>query len=89
MLERARVVGVAAGERSYHIFYQMLSSPHLRQQWALPPAAECRYLHAGTVATIDTSDARGDPPPPWNPSGAHEVSHPPSPIGTLWDWKAP
>ena len=49
-----------AGERSYHIFYQLLTETALTTRWKLPTAKELRCLsHKGEVATLQgVSDAK-------------------------------
>ena len=54
VLGSSRVVEVAAGERNYHIFYQMLTDEAIRKLHGLPLPAELSYLsNEGKVATIE------------------------------------
>nr|XP_025614825.1 myosin-2 isoform X2 [Arachis hypogaea] len=55
LLEKSRVVQLANGERSYHIFYQLCAgaSPDLRDRLKLRTASEYRYLNQSDCMTID------------------------------------
>ena len=45
---------VSAGERNYHIFYQLLTDDAIRQKWSLPTPDKLSYLSCeGQVATIE------------------------------------
>ena len=65
LLERSRVVRVAAGERSYHIFYQLLAGADKRTRKALhldgTSPSSFRYLAtpgaATTLSGVDDGDA--------------------------------
>ncbi|XLU68324.1 hypothetical protein S245_027377, partial [Arachis hypogaea] len=52
---QSRVVQLANGERSYHIFYQLCAgaSPDLRDRLKLRTASEYRYLNQSDCMTID------------------------------------
>ncbi|KAK3247787.1 hypothetical protein CYMTET_42720, partial [Cymbomonas tetramitiformis] len=59
LLERMRVVQQAPGERSYHIFYQMLAAvkdPELVKQLGLLPPKQYRYLYYGEVNVEGVDD---------------------------------
>jgi myosin heavy subunit len=60
LLEKSRIVQVAASERSYHIFYQLLAGlgPDHRQALGLNKAAAFHYLaQSGTTEIPGVSDA--------------------------------
>ena len=45
---------MSAGERNYHIFYQLLTDDSIREKWNLPTADKLSYLSCeGQVATIE------------------------------------
>ncbi|KAF7822772.1 myosin-2 isoform X1 [Senna tora] len=58
LLEKSRVVQLASGERSYHIFYQLCagSSPDLKERLNLKAANEYKYLNQSDCMTIDGVD---------------------------------
>ncbi|XP_019443992.1 PREDICTED: myosin-2-like isoform X2 [Lupinus angustifolius] len=58
LLEKSRVVQLANGERSYHIFYQLCagSSADLRERLNLRVASEYKYLNQSDCMTIDGVD---------------------------------
>ncbi|XP_052177405.1 myosin-2 [Diospyros lotus] len=61
LLEKSRVVQLADGERSYHIFYQLCAgaSPGLKDRLNLRPASEFTYLgQSGCSAIADVDDAQ-------------------------------
>lgn len=61
LLEKSRVVQLARGERSYHIFYQLCSgaSSALKDKLNLKPASEYKYLNQSDCLTInDVDDAQ-------------------------------
>ncbi|XP_061348341.1 myosin-2-like [Gastrolobium bilobum] len=55
LLEKSRVVQLASGERSYHIFYQLCAgaSPDLKERLNLRVASEYKYLNQSDCMTID------------------------------------
>ncbi|KAI9093230.1 hypothetical protein K1719_027244 [Acacia pycnantha] len=55
LLEKSRVVQLASGERSYHIFYQLCagSSPDLKERLNLKAASEYKYLNQSDCMAID------------------------------------
>ncbi|WJX73410.1 Myosin-2, variant 3 [Trifolium repens] len=55
---QSRVVQLADGERSYHIFYQLCagSSPHLKERLNLRAASEYKYLNQSDCMAIDGVD---------------------------------
>ncbi|XP_071907469.1 myosin-2-like isoform X3 [Coffea arabica] len=60
LLEKSRVVQLARGERSYHIFYQLCAGapPSLRERLKLKEAKEYNYLNqSGCLAIHDVVDA--------------------------------
>ena len=79
LLERSRVVEVSAGERNYHIFYQMLTDERIRAKWNLPPPTELTYLSSDGQVRM-----RGRPPALGARRGARGVradwAAPPSPL---------
>ncbi|KAI4333727.1 hypothetical protein L6164_018498 [Bauhinia variegata] len=61
LLEKSRVVQLASGERSFHIFYQLCagSSSVLKERLNLRMASEYKYLNQSDSMTIDgVDDAR-------------------------------
>ncbi|XP_027343633.1 myosin-2 isoform X2 [Abrus precatorius] len=58
LLEKSRVVQLACGERSYHIFYQLCagSSSDLKERLNLKVASEYKYLNQSDCMTIDGVD---------------------------------
>ncbi|CAK8535181.1 unnamed protein product [Lathyrus sativus] len=58
LLEKSRVVQLADGERSYHIFYQLCagSSPDIKARLNLRAASEYKYLNQSDCMTIDWVD---------------------------------
>ncbi|KAJ1381655.1 P-loop containing nucleoside triphosphate hydrolase [Sesbania bispinosa] len=58
LLEKSRVVQLASGERSYHIFYQLCagSSPDLKERLNLRVASEYKYLNQSDCMAIDGVD---------------------------------
>ncbi|KAK7335378.1 hypothetical protein VNO80_27178 [Phaseolus coccineus] len=58
LLEKSRVVQLASGERSYHIFYQLCagSSSDLKERLNLRSASEYKYLNQSDFTTIDGVD---------------------------------
>ncbi|XP_022632669.1 myosin-2 isoform X4 [Vigna radiata var. radiata] len=58
LLEKSRVVQLALGERSYHIFYQLCagSSSKLKERLNLRAASEYKYLNQSDCTTIDGVD---------------------------------
>ncbi|XP_045801422.1 myosin-2-like [Trifolium pratense] len=58
LLEKSRVVQLADGERSYHIFYQLCagSSTSLKEKLNLRAASEYKYLNQSDCMTIDGVD---------------------------------
>ncbi|KAK7262716.1 hypothetical protein RJT34_30293 [Clitoria ternatea] len=54
----SRVVQLASGERSYHVFYQLCagSSPSLKERLNLRAASEYKYLNQSDCITIDGVD---------------------------------
>lgn len=58
LLEKSRVVQLANGERSYHIFYQLCagSSPRLKERLNLRAASEYKYLNQSECMKIDGVD---------------------------------
>nr|KYP58834.1 Myosin-J heavy chain [Cajanus cajan] len=58
LLEKSRVVQLALGERSYHIFYQLCagSSSELKERLNLRMASEYKYLNQSEYLTIDGVD---------------------------------
>ncbi|KAG5114255.1 hypothetical protein JHK82_037524 [Glycine max] len=58
LLEKSRVVQLALGERSYHIFYQLCagSSSDLKERLNLRAASEYKYLNQSDCMTIDGVD---------------------------------
>ncbi|KAJ7981689.1 myosin 2 [Quillaja saponaria] len=58
LLEKSRVVQLANGERSYHIFYQICAgaSSVLKERLNLRMASEYRYLNQSDCLTIDGVD---------------------------------
>ena len=65
MLEKIRVVGQQAGERNYHIFYQLAAggSPEERKRWGIQRIEDFNYANQGGVfklATIDDAKSMGD-----------------------------
>ncbi|KAK7401855.1 hypothetical protein VNO78_13680 [Psophocarpus tetragonolobus] len=58
LLEKSRVVQLASGERSYHIFYQLCagSSSDLKERLNLRAASEYKYLNQSDCMTIDGVD---------------------------------
>mmetsp|Transcript_36306 Transcript_36306/g.58686 ORF Transcript_36306/g.58686 Transcript_36306/m.58686 type:complete len:1509 (-) Transcript_36306:778-5304(-) len=59
LLEKSRVIGQAAGERNYHVFYQLLSgaSPEQRERWKLQALEKYIYVnHSGCCAIEGVDD---------------------------------
>ncbi|XP_057453771.1 myosin-2-like [Lotus japonicus] len=58
LLEKSRVVQLAVGERSYHIFYQLCagSSPGLKERLNLRSVSDYKYLNQSGCATIGGVD---------------------------------
>lgn len=58
LLEKTRVVGQAAGERNYHIFYQLLqgASKELAKELLIDEKQEFKYLQNGRKFDIDNVD---------------------------------
>ncbi|VDK28592.1 unnamed protein product, partial [Anisakis simplex] len=58
LLEKSRVVRQAPGERSYHIFYQMMSGYHPKLKQELHLTNDLKYYHFCSQAelTIDGVD---------------------------------
>ncbi|EOD08320.1 hypothetical protein EMIHUDRAFT_68202, partial [Emiliania huxleyi CCMP1516] len=60
LLEKPRVVGTGPGERSYHIFYQMLAGANEEERRELSLQSSCSayaYLRGGTDAISGVDDA--------------------------------
>ncbi|XP_072950983.1 myosin-2-like [Typha angustifolia] len=61
LLEKSRVVQVASGERSYHVFYQICAGapPFLRERLILKAANEYEYLkQSGCLKIVGVDDAK-------------------------------
>lgn len=58
LLEKSRVVQLASGERSYHVFYQLCAgaSPDLRERLNIRVANEYNYLSQSNCMVIDGVD---------------------------------
>ena len=58
MLEKIRVVGQQAGERNYHIFYQMAAggTAEEKKRWGIKRIEDCSYANQGNVFKLDTID---------------------------------
>eukprot|EP00727_Mastigamoeba_balamuthi_P003513 m51a1_g13159 putative myosin ii heavy chain (1836) ;mRNA; f:40709-47438 len=58
LLERSRICGRLKGERSFHIFYQLLAgaSPELRAELKLGAPGDYEYLRSGECYAIDGVD---------------------------------
>ncbi|CBK23300.2 uncharacterized protein [Blastocystis hominis] len=60
LLEKSRVVDQQKGERNFHIFYQLLSSPDLCRAYNLTSAADYRYLTAGQCLEVEGMDDKAN-----------------------------
>ena len=60
LLEKSRVVDQQRGERNFHIFYQLLSSPDLCRTYHLSSPSDYRYLTAGNCLQVDGMDDRAN-----------------------------
>ncbi|GBG31775.1 Myosin-6 [Hondaea fermentalgiana] len=61
LLESSRVTILAEGERNYHVFYQILSDPAVRDKYMLMESPEYyRYLNQSKATTADTIDDEAD-----------------------------
>jgi len=57
LLERSRVVTRGQGERSFHIFYQILALPQqIKSQYLLGDASDYRYLTMSNCTAVDGMD---------------------------------
>lgn len=60
LLEKSRVVDQQKGERNFHIFYQLLSSPDLCRVYNLTSASDYRYLTAGQCLEVEGMDDKAN-----------------------------
>lgn len=52
LLEKSRVTAVSAGERNYHIFYQLCSTSTLRKKYRLKESHHYFYLSQSDVVEV-------------------------------------